>query len=204
MFLTRYRSANPTLAGNLLYLVTSYHTKNHFKLQVEFLKIFLAGLFLRVARAAVGDMEMKSDVATCCHIQIFFRNGKSQSLRKRRSVPKKISSGRTKPTPLERRRLMRSIVHAKSAAWKSLAYTGSDLRCRTHNARRLNESVSIFASCGWPLSYTTDTAPSPDNKWRGLPRRRVDLQRQPTGAVRPFPGNSLHYLILHINCQWGI
>lgn len=40
MFLTRHRSANPTLAGNLLYLVTSYHTKNHFKLQVEFLRIF--------------------------------------------------------------------------------------------------------------------------------------------------------------------
>ena len=50
------------------------------------------------------------------HDHAFFRNGKSHSLRKRRSVPKKIISGRAKPAPLESLMPMRSIVHAKSAA----------------------------------------------------------------------------------------
>ena len=49
------------------------------------------------------------------HDHAFFRNGKSHSLRKRRSVPKKIISGRAKPAPLESLMPMRSIVHAKSA-----------------------------------------------------------------------------------------
>ena len=71
---------------------------------------------LAFKHGSATNFQTSENLQAECQIQTFFRRGMSQSLRNRRSVPKKTVSGRANPSPLERRRLMRSIVQAKSAA----------------------------------------------------------------------------------------